>query len=135
MKNTFDTDTYLFGILKASNLLTSTISGNIYTGQRPLNSTAEDITINTIVLTQENPPQLGVSNINIHVLDQTVNIGGVQQKLANRLRLKTILNIVLELIRASKIEGVGYTIENQTTIQEPDIFQHYVNIRINWFIH
>lgn len=135
MKNTFDTDTYLFGILKASNLLTSTISGNIYTGQRPLNSEAEDITINTIVLTQENPPQLGVSNINIHVLDQTVNIGGVQQKLANRLRLKTILNIVLELIRASKIEGVGYTIENQTTIQEPEIFQHYVNVRINWFIH
>jgi hypothetical protein len=135
MKNTFDTDTYLFGILKGSTAITSAISGSIYAGQRPLNSTLEDVTINTIVLTQEYEPQLGTSNINIHVSDHSVTLGGVQQKVANRARLKAISEVVLTAIRASTIVGVSFTIENQTVIQEAEISQHYVNVRINWFIH
>lgn len=135
MKNTFDTDTYLFGILKAATSVTSAISGGIYAGQRPLNSVLEDIAINTIALTQEFEPQLGTSNINIHVADKSVTIGGVQQKMANRTRLKTISDLVLAAVRAGKLTGVGFTIENQTTVQEPETSQHYVNIRINWFIH
>lgn len=135
MKQTFDTDTYLFGILKGTTAITSGISGGVYAGQRPLNSELEDITINTIALTQEYEPQLGTSNINIHVADQSVTIGTAQQKMANRTRLKAISELVLEAIRSSKITGVGYTIENQTMIQEVETEQHYVNIRINWFIH
>lgn len=135
MKNTFDTDTYLFEILKGTAAITSGISGGIYTGQRPLNSVLEDITINTIALMQEYAPQLGTSNINIHVADQSITIGGVQQKMANRTRLKAISDLVLTAVRAGKITGVGFTIENQTTIQVPETSQHYVNIRINWFIH
>lgn len=135
MKNTFDTDTYLFGIMKGSSAITSAISGSIYAGQRPLNSVLEDIVVNTIALTQEYEPQLGTSNINIHVSDSSVTVGGVQQKMANRTRLKTILDLVLAAVRASKIAGLGFSIENQTLIEEASISQHYVNIRINWFIH
>ena len=135
MKQTFDTDAFLFGILKGTAAITSGITGGVYAGQRPLNSELEDITINTIALTQEFEPQLGTSNINIHVADQSVTIATAQQKMANRTRLKEISELVLEAIRSSKITGVGYTIENQTMIQEVETEQHYVNIRINWFIH
>jgi hypothetical protein len=135
MKQTFDTDAYLYGILKNTTAITSAITGSVYAGQRPLNSELEDITINTIALTQEFEPQLGTSNVNIHVADQSVTIGGTAQKMANRTRLKAISELVLNAIRLSKITGVGFTIENQTMIQEAEIEQHYVNIRINWFIH
>lgn len=135
MKQTFDTDAYLYGILKNTTAITSAITGSVYAGQRPLSSELEDITINTIALTQEYEPQLGTSNVNIHVADQSATIGGVAQKMANRTRLKAISELVFTAIRESKIAGVGFTIENQTTIQEPETAQHYVNIRINWFIH
>lgn len=135
MKQTFDTDAYLYGILKNTTAITSVISGGVYAGQRPFNSTLEDITVNTIALTQEYEPQIGTSNINIHVVDQSVSISGSQQKMANRARLKLISGLVLDTIRLSKISGVGFTIENQTMIQELETSHHYVNIRINWFIH
>lgn len=136
MKTTFDTDSYLFGLLKnAAALTAATLTGGIYAGSRPLNSELEDIVVNTIALTQEYAPQLGTSNINIHVKDMDVKIGSVSQKMQNRARLKALSDIVLEVIRSSQIPGVGYTIENQTVIAESSINQHYVNIRINWFIH
>lgn len=136
MKTTFDTDTYLFGLLKnAATLTAASLTGGIYVGSRPLNSELEDIAINTIALTQEYEPQLGTSNINIHVKDMDVKIGAVSQKMQNRARLKSLSDIVLSVIRGSKITGVGFTVENQTVIEESSINQHYVNIRINWFIH
>lgn len=132
----YDTDTYLFGILKASTSLTSAaLTGGIHAGQRPLNSELEDISINTIALTQDSAPQLGTSNINIHVPDKVVTIKGVQQLVENRERLKTLSGIVMDVVRAANIAGAGKVIENQTVIQEAAINQHYVNIRINWFIH
>jgi hypothetical protein len=136
MKTSFDTDTYLFELLKnAPELQALNLTGNVYAGNRPLNSTLEDVAINTIALTQEYLPQLGTSNINIHVKDLDVKIGGVSQKMQNRARLKQILDAVLSVVRAGMIQGVGFTIENQTVIAESSINQHYVNIRINWFIH
>lgn len=135
MVQSFDTDTFLYSILKNTASISGNLTGSVYAGQRPLNSVVEDITINTIALTQEYEPQLGTSNVNIHVADQSVNIGGVNQKFANRARLKFISGLVLNALRSAKITGVGFTIENQTMIQESDISQHYVNIRINWFIH
>lgn len=135
MVQTFDTDSYLYSILKNATSITSVITGGVYAGKRPLNSVVEDITINTIALTQEYEPQIGTSNVNIHVSDMSITINGVQQKVANRSRLKLISGLVLEAIRNAKITGVGFTIENQTTLEESEISQHYVNIRINWFIH
>lgn len=135
MKNTFDTDSYLFGILKGSETLKTAMTGKVYAGQRSLNSIKEDVTINTIALTQEFLPQLGTSNINVHVADMSVTLDGVKQKMANRDRLNMLSKIVLGAIRESKIAGVGFTIENQTVMQEAEVSQHYVNIRINWFIH
>lgn len=136
MKQTFDTNEILFALLKSSSAITSSINGGVYVDQRPLNSEKEDITINTIVLSQDSEPQLGTSNVNIHVPDKTASIGGVQQKVTDNARLKTISGLVLEAIRAAKVQGLKMLVETQSNpLAESEINQHYVNIRISWNIH
>ncbi len=137
MKLTIDTDTILFKLLKANNELSATLSGGIYTGDdgRPDNSEKEDIVVNTIDLSQESLPQLGTSNVNIHVPDMTISINNTQQKKTNRTRLKELSEIVMTILRTAKIEGLALVVTNQVTLAEPEISQHFVNIRINWYIH
>lgn len=135
MKQTYDTDSIIFGILKASSQLASAISGGIYVGQRPDNSEKEDIVVNTINLTQEYEPQIGSSNVNIHVPDKLQTIGGVPMKIEDRARLKLLSGYVLEALRSSKVAGLKIIVTNQNTIREADIYQHFVNIRIDWNIH
>lgn len=134
MKQTFDTDTILYQVL-TSPTITGAISGKVYKRQRPLNSVKEDIVINTIDLTQNYAPQIGASNVNIHVPDKTVSIEGVQQTVADEARMKAISALVLDLIRSTIIPGLTVTLEGQYTIQEAEIKQHYVNLRISWNIH
>ena len=135
MKQIFDTDTILFQTLKNDSAIASQLTGGVYIRQRPDNSVKEDIVVNTIALSQEYAPQIGTSNINIHVADKTVNIGGVQQKVADLVRLKTLSGLVLDKIRTVVVQGLTMTIEPQNLIKEDEISQHYVNIRISWNIH
>lgn len=135
MKQIFDTDTILFQTLKNDSTIASQITGGVYIRQRPDNSVKEDIVVNTIALSQEYFPQIGTSNINIHVADKTVNIGGVQQKVPDLARLKTLSGLVLDKIRTVVVQGLTMSIEPQNLIKEDEISQHYVNIRISWNIH
>ena len=136
MKQTFDTDLALFDVLKDSAELTSALTGGVYVqGERPDNSVLEDVVINTITLSQEPDPQKGVSNVNIHVPDIDVVIRGVSQKKADRARLKALTTLVLSVLSAAKITGLLYWVTSQTVIKEPDLAQHFVNLRIEWNIH
>lgn len=137
MKLTLDTDAILFKILKQSTEITSAITGGIYSGDdgRPDNSLKEDIVVNTIDITQENLPQLGAGNVNIHVPDMTVTIGGVQQKKANNARLLLLTKLVVDALKAAYIEGAALVVTNQTTLAQKEISQHYTNIRLDWIIH
>lgn len=135
MKTTFDTDSILFKILKNAPEVVSAINGGIYKGDRPDDSEKEDITINTIDLTVEDLPQIGTSNVNIHVPDMTVNIGGTTQKKANDERLKQITTLVLDALRSANIPDLELIVTNQVKIREQSINQHFTNIRINWNIH
>ena len=135
MKQTFDTDLILYQILNGSPAITSAISGSIYIDERPDSSEDEDIVVETIDLTQDFIPQSGTSSINIHVSDINIQINGKQQKKANRERLKSLTTIVLDALKSAKIEGLALIVTNQTTIKEPTINQHYVNIRVDWVIH
>jgi hypothetical protein len=135
MKQTYDTDAILFGILKANTTLVSALTGGIYAGQRPDNSVKEDIVINTISLSQEYEPQIGTSNVNIHVPDKDQTIGGVQMKMEDRARLKALTDYVLTSLRAASVAGLTLQVTNQSTIREAEIMQHFVNIRIEWNIH
>ena len=135
MKQTFDTDSILYQILNGSPAILSAISGGVYIDERPDGSEAEDIVVNTIDLTQDNPPQLGTSNVNIHVSDIDVQINGIKKKKKNRERLKLLATIVLGVLKSAKVEGLSLVTATQTTIKEPTINQHYVNIRVDWVIH
>ena len=135
MRQTYDLEEIVYGVLKGTTALTSTLTGGIYPGDRPDNSVAEDVCINTINLTQQYFPQIGTSNVNIHVPDKQVTIGGKPMKIEDRSRLKTLAGIVLTALRSAKITGLQLTVENQNVINEPEITQHFVNIRIGWKIH
>ena len=136
MKQTFDTDDILYGILKGSTALTTALTGSIYTmGERPDGSEKEDVAISTITLTQEVLPQLGTSNVNIHVPDMDVKISGKLQKKANRVRLKALTLLVLSALTSAKVSGLSYRVTTQTTIAETELSQHFVNLRIEWSIH
>lgn len=135
MKQTFDTDTVIYKVLKASSELTTALSGGIYAGQRPDGSVKEDVVVSTIDLTQEYFPQIGTSNINIHVPDKSQKIGGVQMKIEDRERLRLLAGHVLSAIRSANVPGLRMIVSNMNTINESDLQQHFVNIRINWNIH
>ena len=135
MNTTLDTNTILFGLLNGSAAVKSAINGGIYKTTRPLNSQKEDIVVNTIALTQDYYPQIGTSNVNIHVPDMSVQIGGVSQMMPNDAKMNTIAKLVLDVLRAANPVGVSITIEGQNTIEEVEIKQHFVNIRINWYLY
>lgn len=134
MKSSFDTDTILFRVLRDSPVKAA-ISGDIYyEGDRPADSNKEDIVINTVTLTQDYHPQLGDSNVNIYVPDSIITIGGKQQRVVNRARLKQLTELAIQAIRDSRVKGLKANLRWQRTLQEPDINQTFVNIRISWNI-
>jgi len=134
MKQAYDLDEILFRLFNSSTQLKSAINGGIYLGQRPDNSEKEDIVISTISITQEYSPQIATSNINIHVSDLLQNVLGKQMRFENRLKIKSISEIVLNLIRESKFEDLTVYLEAQNIIREYIIFQSYSNIRLNWLV-
>ncbi|KAA6350870.1 hypothetical protein EZS27_001717 [termite gut metagenome] len=134
MKQTFDTDSILYGILFNSPVKNA-ISGGIYVGDdRPEDSTDEDIVVNSIDLTQDYLPQTGTSNVNIYVPDANLNIGGKQQLQANRIRLKALSEKTMDVLRSANVAGLKLMPASQTILAEPGVKQHYVNIRIDWNI-
>lgn len=134
MKQIFDTESILYGILSKSPVKNA-ISGNIYVGDdRPDDSEDEDIVVNSIDLTQDYLPQIGTSNVNIYVKDMSAKIKGKQQMKANRTRLKALSEKTITALKGAKITGLLFTVDNQAVLAEPSIKQHFVNIRISWNI-
>lgn len=134
MKTTFDTDDILFQILFSNAELRVMLSGGVYKGDRSDDSQKEDIVVNTITVTREYP-QLGASNVNIYAPDLSVKIEGKPQRKADVERLRTLTNKVLSVLSESSIQGLMFWVTNQSVIKEPDVYQHFSNLRIEWNIH
>ena len=131
MKTTFDTNGILFRLLNGN----TSVNGGVYVeDDRPDNSVQEDIVVNSIYLGQDALPQVGTSNINVYVPDKDVKIGGKMQLQANRQRLRYITNEVLDLVRQSRIYGLKIVVMNHTLMNEPNMKQHFSNIRVDWNI-
>ena len=134
LKTSFDTDAILYGILSRSPLKAA-LSGGIYVGDdRPADSMAEDVVINTITLTQEYHPQQGVSNVNVYVSDKAVRIGAKEQFVADRVRLKMLTDIAVQALREAHVTGLAIIVESQTVLPADGIRQHFTNIRVSWNI-
>lgn len=134
--SSIDTDDILFKIV--SEAVTSgkvVINGGVFTqGERPDDSEAEDIVINTITVTHDKP-QTGTSNVNIYAKDLKLRIKGKEQRKADRERLRTIGDALVAYLDAQNIADLEYWIESDIVIKELAVNQHYRNIRISWNIH
>lgn len=134
--SSIDTDDILFKIV--SEAVTSgkvVINGGVFTqGERPDDSEAEDIVINTITVTHDKP-QTGTSNVNIYAKDLKLRIKGKEQRKADRERLRNIGNALVAYLDAQNIADLEYWIESDIVIKELEVNQHYRNIRISWNIH
>lgn len=133
MKTSFDIDEIVFDILSKS--VRQIISGSVfYQNDRPDGSMDEDIVVNTISSTQDCLPQIATSNINIYVPDVRRNIKGVEQLKPNHKRLSELTGIVLGVLRSANVDGLLFTPEGQTILQEKSAKLHFSNIRITWNI-
>lgn len=134
--SSIDTDDILFKIVsEAVTSGTVVINGGVFTqGERPDDSEAEDIVINTITVTHDKP-QTGTSNVNIYAKDLKLRIKGKEQRKADRERLRTIGNALVAYLDAQNIADLEYWIESDIVIKELEVNQHYRNIRISWNIH
>lgn len=134
--SSIDTNDILFKIV--SEAVTSgkvVINGGVFTqGERPDDSEAEDIVINTITVTHDKP-QTGTSNVNIYAKDLKLRIKGKEQRKADRERLRTIGDALVAYLDAQNIADLEYWIESDIVIKELEVNQHYRNIRISWNIH
>ena len=134
--SSIDMDDILFKIV--SEAVTSgkvVINGGVFTqGERPDDSEAEDIVINTITVTHDKP-QTGTSNVNIYAKDLKLRIKGKEQRKADRERLRTIGDALVAYLDAQNIADLEYWIESDIVIKELEVNQHYRNIRISWNIH
>ena len=129
-----ETDDILFEVLNASAELKAALSGGIYVqGERPDNSGKEDVVINNLFLSHE-VPQNGTSNVNIHVPDKKVRIGRTEQFKANRERIRKLTAIVLSVLKSASITGLSIRVSTETVIKEPNISEHYSNLRVEWNI-
>lgn len=134
--SSIDTDDILFQLItKAVADGIITISGVVCPqGERPDGSTREDIVINTIAISHEKP-QTGTSNVNIYASDQKLRINGTEQYKANRERLREIGDALTEYLDAQNVADLEFEIEQDVTIKELEVRQHYRNLRISWNIH
>ena len=134
--SSIDTDDILYKLIQAAVASGEVkISGGVFVqGERPDNSEAEDIVINTITVTHEKP-QTGTSNVNIYASDKMVKIRGKEQRKADRERLRTIGDALADYLDAQNVADLEYWIESDITIKEIEVKQHYRNLRISWNIH
>ncbi|PSR54155.1 hypothetical protein AHMF7605_11800 [Adhaeribacter arboris] len=104
-------------------------TGQIYPdGKRPLNSTAEDVVINSLALNEEQV-QKGVLNVNVYALNLNHD-----NSLPNGIRLKQFAALLRPGLKEFWAPDGSYTffLEQQNQYEEPGINQHYLNFRIRF---
>lgn len=138
LKTTLDAVDVIYDMLDSINLR-SIISGDLYKyDSRPADSEKEDIVVNAITVA-EGLIQNGVCNVNIHVPDLKKTNGNALYDVPDEDRLKTILNKVVECLgknhgRSFK-NGNSYISNISNPIKEPELHEHFINVRINIEFH
>ena len=126
MRTTFDQETILYNILNGSAALKAAISGGIYKRRRPTNSDKEDVVIISLPI-GDGSIQYGTANVNIHVPDV--------KEFPDNTKLETLTNIVKPLLEETYGDDYVLYISLQQIFEEPEIMQHYVNLRVDFEFH
>lgn len=131
MKTTLEIIDILYQVLNVADVKAA-ITGGVYKASRPMNSKAIDVVIGCLP-TNNLQLQTAVANVNIHVPNLTINVGGVQDtSQPDFAKLRTLSALVI-----SKLEGGTSThwfeVQQQNIFAEHDLREHYSNIRVNFF--
>lgn len=133
MKTTCDTDDVLFEILKAGSLIQE-ITGEVYPdGERALNSEKEDVTINSLPITNEQL-QRSISNVNIFVPDIEVKTSKGVKWVKNRARIAQLSVLAKEDLKDGVSGDFTWDIEQQQVLKDEDSNSHFINFRIEFFV-
>ena len=131
--------TILFKILNRDTALKTALGGGIYKGGfRPDDSPVDDIGVNILAITRENP-QVGQGNINIYVADKQQNIGGKLQSIKDSPRLQQLTELAIQALenglKASEFKDVGFFVLDDKTFQnDAKRPEHYKNIRVQFIV-
>lgn len=133
--SSIDTDDILYQLIsQAVEDDVIAISGGVYPqGERPDDSTKEDIVINTITVSHDKP-QTGTSNVNIYAADKKRRINGKEQYKCDRERLRQIGDALTAYLDEQNVADLEFWIEYDVVIKELEVKQHYRNLRISWNI-
>lgn len=129
MRTTLDIVDILYQALNVP-IVKSVITGGVYKGKRPLNSAKEDIVIGSLPVNAEQV-QEAVANVNIHVPNLKLTIGGVQDNgQPDFAKIKSVTALVTELLKEKVGSDYWFYVQQQTLFAEDEINEHYSNIRI-----
>jgi hypothetical protein len=131
MKTALTLDTLVFQLIWGSSVR-SLITGSIYKGEKSVNSTLEDVVVGTIAVSPDEFTQRATCNINFYVPDLNVTIGGVSQKVQDRLRLESLSNLVINLFPKVGTDYIAWIGDSPGKIFKEVGDMHYANIRIEF---
>ena len=128
MMTNYDIDKKLYRLFRQAVANgTIPITGEVYNGDRPLNSEAEDITVRTMSVNGDGYVQTTVMNVNVYVPDIAEDHGGFVR---DGRRLSQLANAVTDFIENVIIVNVNVLMEAMTELAEQEIRQHYINFRV-----
>ena len=111
------------------------LSGGVYPLQRPEGSNKEDLVIGTLSLDGEDV-QIGVLNLNLHIPNLNVVVGGKPQKQPNRARMRVLSGKLRDAISEHYFDGAcSAWITNIAEIKETNLDDWYVNHRLEIRFH
>ncbi|HEY4207982.1 MAG TPA: hypothetical protein VGM31_14260 [Puia sp.] len=132
MRTTLDIVDILWSRLSESNLKDA-ITGGIYKHIGPVNSTKEDIVINSLPIVNLDL-QTAVANVNIFVPNPTQNLNGVQDNSQpNGARLKELGAVAMEILAAQYGADYSFDVQQSVTLPDEASGSWYINIRVNFY--
>jgi hypothetical protein len=132
MKTTLDLVDVVYNELK-SGPLKSAISGGVYKYTRPLNSSLEDVVINSLPVTNQQLQQ-AIVNVNVFVPNADISLGGAQQKMADHVRLKALAALAVDELKDGISGDYTWDVQQQTVIQDDESDSYYINIRLQFYV-
>lgn len=120
----------VFNHLKGG-LLSTSITGGVYKHRRPINSVTEDVVINSLGINNEKL-QRGVLNVNIHVPNKILRIGGIQTTdQPDHTRLLALTTIAKDELNDIWVDDYGFDVQQDNPIEDEG--ETFTNIRLEFF--
>lgn len=110
-----------------------TITGSVCKRRRDGDSKVEDVVINCLPINGEQLQDV-IANVNIHVPDLVVSVNGMDQKQPDSVRLQQLAGIAVPHFTDVWAAGYNYTVQQQTVFEDREAGDHYINLRIEFFI-